>query len=121
MIEVSKKASDFCNGHGFERKSGMYIALAIEELANNIISYGFSDGKAHFIDIRIIASDEKAVLRIRDNCQNFDPVKYLELHRSDDPVAHIGIRMVMKLVKDVRYDSSLGLNSLILTLYFYEL
>ena len=116
VVDVSKKASDFCNGHGFERKTGMYIALAIEEMANNIISYGFSDGKAHSIDIRIIANDEDAMLRIRDNCRNFDPVKYLELHQSDDPVAHIGIKMVMKLVKDAKYETSLGLNNLLITL-----
>lgn len=116
VVDVSKKASDFCNGHGFERKTGMYIALAIEEMANNIISYGFSDGKAHSIDIRIIANDEDAMLRIRDNCRNFDPVKYLELHQIDDPVAHIGIKMVMKLVKDAKYETSLGLNNLLITL-----
>ena len=116
VVDVSKKASDFCNGHGFERKTGMYIALAIEEMANNIISYGFSDGKSHSIDIRIIANDEDAMLRIRDNCRNFDPVKYLELHQSDDPVAHIGIKMVMNLVKDAKYETSLGLNNLLITL-----
>ena len=66
--------------------------------------------------LRIIAGDEDAMLRIRDNCRNFDPVKYLELHQSDDPVAHIGIRMVMKLVKDAKYENSLGLNNLLLTL-----
>ena len=66
--------------------------------------------------LRIIAGDEDAMLRIRDNCRNFDTVKYLELHQSDVPVAHIGIRMVMKLVKDAKYENSLGLNNLLLTL-----
>ena len=47
---------------------------------------------------------------------NFDPVKYLEMHEDDDPASHIGIRMVMKLVKDANYVNSLGLNNLTLTL-----
>ena len=39
-----------------------------------------------------------------------------ELHKTDDPMAHIGIRMVMKTVTDANYVNSLGLNNLTLTL-----
>ena len=47
---------------------------------------------------------------------NFDPLEYLKLHGSDDPVAHIGIRMVMRMVKSANYVNSLGLNNLTLVL-----
>ena len=47
---------------------------------------------------------------------NFDPVEYLKLHETDDPAAHIGIRMVMKMVKSANYVNSLGLNNLTLVL-----
>ncbi len=47
---------------------------------------------------------------------NFDPVKYLELHQDDDPVAHIGLRMTMRAVKEANYVNSLGLNILTLIL-----
>ena len=77
---------------------------------------GFQDGKEHSIDIRVMIKENSTVLRIRDNCHDFDPVKYLELHKNDDPAAHIGIRMVMKLVKSANYVYSLGLNNLTLTL-----
>ena len=40
----------------------------------------------------------------------------MELHRSDDPFSHIGIRMVMKTVKDANYVHSLGLNNLTLVM-----
>ncbi len=76
----------------------------------------FSDGKAHNIDIRIIINNDETLFRIRDDCRSFDPVKYFELHRDDDPVAHIGIRMVMRLVKDAKYENTLGLNNLFLTI-----
>ena len=92
------------------------MALSIEEMANNIIHYGFADGREHSIDIRIVISESGTLLRIRDNCMGFDPVKYLELHEDDDPAAHIGIKMVMKLVKEANYVNSLGLNNLRLTL-----
>ena len=116
VVKVSQQASDFCREKGLAKRTGFLMALAVEEMSNNIIEYGFADGKEHSIDIRIVVSEEETILRIRDNCIGFDPVKYLELHQDDDPVAHIGIKMVMKLVKDANYVNSLGLNNLRLTL-----
>ena len=41
----------------------------------------------------------------------------MKLHEQDeDPTAHIGIRMVMKMVREARYTSSLGLNNLTMVL-----
>ena len=40
----------------------------------------------------------------------------MDLHSSDDPMAHIGIRMVMKMVRDATYVNSMGLNNLTLVL-----
>ena len=68
------------------------------------------------MDIRILFKGDDKVIRIRDNCVSFDPVEYLKLHETDDPAAHIGIRMVMKMVKKANYVNSLGLNNLTLTL-----
>ena len=117
VVNVSKAAADFCSSRGVAKRTGKLIALAIEEMSNNIILYGFTDGGGHSIDIRIAITDDVTILRIRDNCRSFDPVKYLELHNDeDDPTAHIGIKMVMKLVKSANYVNSLGLNNLQLTL-----
>ena len=85
-------------------------------MSNNIVSHGFKGRTEYSIDIRVMIKDGSPVLRIRDNCPNFDPVKYLEMHSEDDPVAHIGIRMVMTLVKSANYVNTLGLNNLTLTL-----
>ena len=85
-------------------------------MANNIVKHGFDKEKReNSIDIRLIFKRGEPILRIRDNCRHFDPVKYTELHSSDDPVSHIGIRMVMKLVKSANYVNSMGLNNLTLT------
>lgn len=116
VVSASKRASDFCVEKGLPGRTSYLVALSIEEMANNIIHYGFADGREHSIDIRIVISESGTLLRIRDNCMGFDPVKYLELHEDDDPAAHIGIKMVMKLVKEANYVNSLGLNNLRLTL-----
>jgi putative MATE family efflux protein len=114
-IDASKDAVAFCRSHGLSRRESMLIGLCVEEMTVNIVTYGFrADRKKHHIDIRLVLENGDRVLRIRDDCVNFDPVHYLELHESDDPTAHVGIRMVMKAAKDANYLNSLGLNNLTL-------
>ena len=97
----------------------MLVGLCVEEIAMNIIEHGFTkDRRPHSIDVRMVVRDDKRIIRIRDNCVNFDPTKYLELHKSneEDPTAHIGLRMVMGMVKEAEYINTLGLNNLTMIL-----
>lgn len=114
---ASLRAAEFCTAHGESARDSMLISLCVEEMACNIVDHGFSkDSREHSIELRILFKEKKCVLRIRDNCVNFDPLAYLELHKLDDPTAHIGIRMVMKMVRSANYVNSLGLNNLTLVL-----
>ena len=113
---VSEQATRFCLAHGLDRRQSMLIGLCIEEMTVNIVRHGFgADKKAHHIDVRLVIEPQGSVIRIRDDCRNFDPVDYLALHETSDPTAHIGIRMVMKTVKEANYLNSLGWNNLTLT------
>ena len=111
--EAAIEASEFCDEKGVSKRKSMYTALCIEEMANNIVRHGFS-GSNNQIDIRLVCRDDELIVRIRDNCKSFDPVKYYQMMRpdEDDPTTHIGIRMVFKMTKDIRYVNSLGLNCL---------
>lgn len=116
-VAVSADADRFCREHGESARDGNLISLCIEEMTSNIVEHGFTkDNKEHSVDVRLLFKDGKRLIRIRDNCLNFDPLHYLELHKTDDPLAHIGIRMVMKTVKSANYVNSLGLNNLTLIL-----
>ncbi|MCQ2408260.1 MAG: ATP-binding protein [Oscillospiraceae bacterium] len=116
IVNASQSALDFCLKKKLPSKLCMIIALSIEEMGNNIVKHGFNDGKPHMIDIRVALLKDASILRIRDNCKRFDPVKYMEMHNNDDPSKHIGIRMIMSLVQNANYVNSLGLNNLTLTL-----
>ena len=95
----------------------MLISLCVEEMVNNIVEHGFrKDRKDQCVDVRILFKGSSRIIRIRDNCVNFDPTNYLELHQSSDPAAHIGLRMVMAMVKEANYVNTLGLNNLTLIL-----
>ena len=117
VVIASQQADDFCKQHGESAKNSMMIALCIEEMVNNIVEHGFEkDNKSHNVDVRLVIKPQRRVIRIRDNCVNFDPVEYMKLHEADDPTSHIGIRMVMKMVTEANYVNSLGLNNLTLVL-----
>ena len=115
MEKAALAATHFCEEVGENPKRTMYTSLCIEEMAVNILDYGFVEGRNNRIDIRLVRKrDQDLILRIRDNCEGFDPVNYYEMTKPDenDPARHIGIRMVFKMVKDVKYVNTLGLNNL---------
>ena len=117
-VRVSEQAEEFCLSSGENVRDSKLIALCIEEMANNIVEHGFTKDyrKDHTIDVRLVFKDDKRIIRIRDNCINFDPITYMDLHKTDDPTVHIGIRLVMKMVKDANYVCTMGLNNLTLVL-----
>ena len=115
--DSSEELCAFCLDKGMDRRTAMLIGLCVEEMTVNIIEHGFTgDRHDHNVDVRVVLSDESSVIRIRDNCIHFDPTNYLKLHQSDDPAAHIGLRMVMGMVKQANYVNSVGLNNLTLVL-----
>ena len=118
VVRVSEEAEAFCKSHGESDRNSKLIGLCIEEMTANIVEHGFTKDKKndHSVDLRLVFKDGKKIIRIRDNCVNFDPTNYLELHKTDDPTSHVGIRMVMKTVKSANYVNSLGLNNLTLVM-----
>ena len=115
VVGMSRLAGLFCQENGIDKKKANALALCIEELGSNIIEHGFSDGKAHSIDMRILAKEGEIILRIRDDCRPFNLVERYEMASvQDDPTKNIGIRMVMKMSRDVKYLSTMNTNNLII-------
>ena len=112
-ISASEQIDGFCRSKGLENRLANLVSLCVEEIVVNIIDHGFTkDELEHQADVRLVIDKDKCIIRVRDNCIGFDPVNYLELHQSDDPSKHIGIRIVTSMVKDINYINSLGLNNL---------
>ena len=116
VIPASEAVSEFCEKKGASQKDAMMLSLFVEELSNNIIQFGFADGKSHSIDIRVIKLDDGWTLRVRDNCKKFDPTEWIKLHESDDKTKNIGIRMVCGMAKKVKYLSTMDLNNITITI-----
>ena len=121
LTVISTEIQNFCLDHGADRRTACVMALAAEEAVGNILEYGFTDSKQHYIDGRVLKKKEGWILRMRDDCRMFDPIKYLEQYSSDDPAANIGLKMLRDLSTNIVYLSTLNLNNLIITIQENEL
>ena len=114
ITELSQAVWAFCDAHGCDDRRRLLLSLSVEEMAGNVIIHGFSkDHKHHSIDLRIIKKGEDYTLRIRDDCLIFDPFKQIALYSEDDPTHHIGIHLIYKTAKDIKYTCILKLNNLL--------
>ena len=112
-IKASEQAELFCLRRGESQRDSAAVATCVREMASNIVRHGFSaDRKRHSLTVRVSRKNRERIIRLRDNCEHFDPVHYYEEHKTPDS----GIGTVMSLVKDADYINALGLNNLTLRL-----
>lgn len=113
VINVSQEIQLFCKENKISNKKAMMAGLCCEEIAANIIEHGFTKCKnknGKIIDIYVGVDNEDINIRIKDNAVAFDP--HIKLNENDDPTKNIGIKMVSKLAKHMKYQNTFGLNVL---------
>ena len=113
VMDCSRTVASYCEREGASKRAAGILSLAVEEIAGNIVRYGFDDGRPHSIDIRVKKNTDGWILRFHDDCRGFDPTKYL--CEPDTPGEHNGIRMIRGLASEVSYTNALGLNHLLIS------
>ena len=117
VVRESERAHDFCIAHGVDKRGANMVALFVEEMGGNIIRHGRPRrGGSVCADYRISANGGRIGISLRDYCEEFDPMKFNEIHREDNRMSNIGIRMVMALAKDIRYINTFNSNCLFMYL-----
>lgn len=106
---AGERANDFCMDNGFNTKKSMAISLAIEELLV-IISQKSLKGEGT-MDVRLLKSGEEGIIRIRSGGKRYNPIE-----QTDDSLDYMGVRMIAKMAKKIEYLSTLGVNTLIITI-----
>ena len=115
VLNTSAAVMSFCTAHGLDYKRSFYSGLCIEEMAGNIVSHGFVNGKKNSIDIRAVCKDGGMLIRFKDTCKPFDPKEYASLFTPEDVTHNIGIRMISRISTKMEYHYVLGLNVLSIT------
>lgn len=114
VVALSQEVWAFCEAHGCDARRRYLMALSVEEMAGNVIEHGFTkDKKPHSVDVRILKKGDEYIVRVRDDCVFFDPLKRLQLYSDRDPAHHMGLRMIIGMAKEVRYTCILRLNNLV--------
>lgn len=116
VITFSEQAWQFCKDKGVSDRIAFYTELAVEEMASNVITHGFTkDKRENYLNVRVIYKGDELIIRMRDDCPGFDPKeKYEHIYANEDPGKMIGIRMIMAEASEVRYTSMFRLNNLLI-------
>ncbi len=113
VVSISERVQAFCLERGIDQKRAMLAALAMEEMAGNVVAHGFvKDNRKHTVDIRVVHKNDDVILRIKDDCVPFDPAQRNALTDPADVTKNIGLRMVFGMAAKVEYQSILGMNVL---------
>ena len=116
VMSLTDTVWNFCESHGSDSTMRNHLVLSVEELAGNMIQHGFTDGKPHCIEVRVLKKPSGYYVRFRNDCLIFDPVKQVRLLSEEDPTYHIGLRMIAGIAKDIRYTCVLKLNNIFVRL-----
>ena len=117
-IGFSQRVQGFCIHQGIDIRRACYAALCTEEMAVNVITHGFTNGKQTLSVRLFVGQDQTLTLRFRDDGSPFNLIEFRKLYEADwdDPANNIGIRIVFGLAKEVRYFASFGMNNTVIRL-----
>ena len=113
VVQVSRTVQGFSLEKGIDPRRAAFAALAMEEMAGNIIEHGFpKDRRRHSVDLRIVFKNGDIMIRFKDDCKPFDPQERQLIMTPEDPAKNIGLRIVFRIAKEHSYQNLLGLNVL---------
>ena len=112
MHIASELADDYVRERGGNNRTAMMVALAVEEMAQNIVDHGTPKSGELMINIRIVKTKSREFsISIRDNCDYFDPVARLE---DMDEDKGLGIKMIAGVAKSFEYLNTVDTNHLMI-------
>lgn len=110
-LEASDKAIAFCKENAVDKNYATLVGVAIEELCVNTARYAYSP-QCKNIDVFIKISEEKIILRLRDNGKIFNPTEYVD----DSGKVITGLQMVRSISSEIEYTRVIGYNTTVLSI-----
>jgi anti-sigma regulatory factor (Ser/Thr protein kinase) len=120
LERIGQYVTEVALAAGLDRKATYRLRLAIDELATNVITYGYQrSGLTGTIDLWTEIDDERLTLSIEDSAIPFDPTALPVPHNLGDPleerkIGGLGIFLARRNVDEFRYERVDGRNRTIL-------
>lgn len=108
---AAKRLKAFCLEQGFGNKAANVLAIAGEELIDNIAQYG--DRRKLTIDLCIRKTEDTIVMRIRDDGPPFNPLLVSAPEAKDDLPEITGLELIKKMALRLDYSRVLNMNNTI--------
>jgi anti-sigma regulatory factor (Ser/Thr protein kinase) len=94
------------------------VDLVIDEIINNIITYGYDDDEEHYIDVTIFIKDEMLNLEIEDDARKFNPLNETEPDTESSiekrEIGGLGLHFLKNMMDEVVYKYINKKNNLIM-------
>jgi len=119
MTKIVALVEDFGAKHLLPSEAINQLNLALDEVLNNVISYGYPDGKSSEIKVRLLYRPEEVCAEVHDEGCAFDPLQAGPPDMSGTVLTRklggVGIHFVKQLMDNVSYARVDNENRLMLT------
>jgi serine/threonine-protein kinase RsbW len=119
LPEAAAFVEDFCDANAIAHGDALRLALIVEELFTNTVVHGHRGDSDAPVRMALSAVPSRLALLYEDAAPPFDPLARLERAAPDldadlehRPVGGLGITLVVRMAKSVRYSREDGFNRL---------
>ena len=105
---INEAFNDFSQHHGISAGVQRRMNVCLDELLNNIVSYGYSDEEEHEIELHFRLLDSELVVTIVDDGKPFNPFGNdppdTALAVDERPIGGLGVHLVKNFMDEVHYE-----------------
>ncbi len=111
-----EEAVRFLEERGVSTTGINHAHLAIEEMATNILKYGYNDSASHEILLRVVIETATVLVVLEDDGHEFNPLATpppnLDLPLEERQAGGLGIHLVRQLASQLQYQRRGAVNRL---------
>ena len=111
ICTACERISDFCEENGMNPKQYLKVSLSMEEMMMLIMQVNQSNDTPLSFDLRVFSLQEVIGIRIRYGGVFFNPIH--SKTDSDSDLDFMGFKMIEKLVHEVLYRQTFGVNTIL--------
>ena len=119
ITTISEYFDAFCETNDLPMACSQKVNLSLDDLLNNIISYGYKDDLEHTIDVEFKLFDNKLIVIVEDDAIPFNPFSgdgvNTSLSISEREIGGLGIELIKKLMSSCNYHRKANKNVVTLT------
>ena len=104
---IIQEFSDFAAHHDLGAAVVQKVSITLDDLLNNVISYGFEDSEGHVIQLTVDYADGRLEITVKDDGMPFNPFEQAQpdtaLSVQNRKIGGLGVLLVTELMSDVSY------------------